>query len=92
MQIEIYGIDEPNYRCPGCEYVKKMFDECKLTYTFKRIVKMQNGFPTVDKILKDELRDRIAVGQLRLPYIFIDNQNITPRNLPGFLERAGYDI
>ncbi|AFL47471.1 glutaredoxin [Acinetobacter phage ZZ1] len=77
MKIEIYGIDEPNYRCAGCEQVKKICEESGHKYKFNRIIVMKDGVPTKDDDILHELKQRIEVGILKLPYIFIDNNYVT---------------
>lgn len=77
MKIEIYGIDEPNYRCAGCDQVKKMCTETDNEFTFKRIIVMKDGVPSKDEDVLNELKTRIPVGILRLPYIFVDDELVS---------------
>lgn len=93
MDIVIYGIEEEKYRCGACDATKTMLNDVGLPYTFKRIVKLNtDGFPEHDKVLYEELKDRIPVGRLLMPYIFVDNVQIKASKLKEFLESKGYEV
>ncbi|UQS93691.1 nucleotide reductase [Acinetobacter phage AC4] len=91
MNIEIYGIEEETFRCAGCESAKKTFNEAGLPYTFKRIVKLVDGIPKIDDELYAELKTKIAVSKLFMPYIFIDGTRVKIKELKNYLLQLGYD-
>lgn len=93
MNIEIYGIEEEKYKCGACDATKTILNDAGLPYTFKRIVKLNvDGFPEHDKELYEELKDRIHVSRLMMPYIFVDNVQIKVSKLKEFLEDKGYEV
>ncbi|CAL1777943.1 thioredoxin domain [Acinetobacter phage vB_AbaM_PhT2-v2] len=91
MNIEIYGIEEETFKCAGCESARKTFNEAGLPFTFKRIVKLVDGYPKIDDELYAELKTKIAVSKLFLPYIFIDGERIRVKELKDHLLTLGYD-
>ncbi len=87
MNIEIYGIEEETYKCPGCDMVKRMLNEAGLGFTFKRIVKLnEKGFPERDEVLFKELNRKIPVSRMVLPYIFINGQQIRFSDFKAMME------
>lgn len=92
MIVEIYGIDESDFKCSGCIFAKNIFDEHSIKYEFKRIIKKVNGNPEYDKSLLSELAKRVKFTTLLLPYIFIDNTLVKISNLKDFMISKGYDI
>lgn len=95
MNIEIYGIDEADFRCGGCRLAKQLFDEAGLNYTFNKVlIKDKDGFPYYEKEVIEKLAKRAKFSSLRIAYpvIFIDNVLINIKNLREFLIEAGYDV
>lgn len=93
MEIEIYGIEESDFRCGGCIEAKRLFDEAGLKYTFKRILtRGPDGNPSYSKELLEELKTKIKYKYLTLPYIFMDNTRIPIKDLRSKLESLGYDL
>lgn len=92
MKIEIYGIEEADYRCYGCELVKRVLDDNGLKYDFKRIItRGQDGNPEYVKDVMDELRTKIHFSKLSLPYIFFDGQRVLGKDFRTTLEGLGYN-
>ena len=91
MIVDIYGIDESDFRCSGCKLAKSLFDEHGIEYTFKRIIKKEEGNPIYDNDLMSELSKKIKFTTLTLPYIFIDGELVKIANLKDKLNDLGYE-
>lgn len=93
MNIDIYGIQESDFRCGGCIEAKRLFEEAGLPYNFKRILTRDSkGDPAYNKELLNELKSRINYTYLSLPYIFVDDTRVKISELKDFLNDRGYDV
>lgn len=94
MVIEIYGIDETDFRCGGCIETKRILDSISAPYDFYKVVtKDENDFPTYNFDRLDELqkRGKFPTRAIRYPVIFIDDKIVRLKNLKTTLIDMGYD-
>lgn len=94
MKIEIYGIDETDFRCGGCIEAKRILKACNLEFDFlKALTRNENDFPTYNLDVIDQLqkRGKFPTRSIQYPVIFIDDHIVRLKNLKIFLEDAGID-
>lgn len=93
--IEIYGIPEEVWRCPGCKIVRDLLETLKIDYTFYNVINDVDGRPTYDRPLIESLAKRIGCFPslaIRYPVIYVNN--IKQYNIQTFkdtLIALGYD-
>ena len=93
--IEIYGIPEEVWRCPGCKAVRDLLDKLQLPYEFYNVINEFDGQPVYDRPLIESLAKRIGCYPslaIRYPVIFMDN--VKQYDIPTFktnLIAAGHD-
>lgn len=93
--IEIYGIPEEVWRCPGCKVVRDLLGELKLEYVFYNVINNTDGVIKYDRPLIESLAKRIGCYPslaIRYPIIFVNNKK--QYDIPTFKQNlidAGYD-
>lgn len=95
MIVEIYGIDEADYRCAGCIFAKRLMKESSLDYTFyKMITRDESGNPKFDLDGIEVMMERanLPTARVSYPIIFIDDERIKVKDLQAFLYNKGYDV
>lgn len=95
MIVDIYGIDESDFRCGGCITAKRLFDEAGIKYTFYKVLeKDENSFPKYNLDVIDALVKRANFNsrQITYPIVFIDDEIIRIKNLQQHLYELGYDV
>lgn len=94
MNIEIYGIPEQVWRCPGCHWIRGLLASLNVEYTFIDVISPGDTGPVYDRPLIESLAKRL--GQfpslsIKYPVIFVDNQFIPSlKDFQQFLIDKGY--
>lgn len=95
MKIEIYGIPENVWRCPGCHEVRGLLSSLSVDYEFIDVIQNVDGDIQYDRPTIESLAKRIGVFpslSIRYPVIFVDD--IKMYNIPYFKQKlidSGYD-
>lgn len=95
MIVDIYGVDEEDFRCGGCITAKRLFDEAGIDFTFHKVLSRdENSFPKYDLAVIDDLvkRAKFPNRQITYPVIFINDEIIRVKNLQLHLYELGYDV
>ena len=93
--IEIYGIPEEVWRCPGCKTAVDLLKALKINYKFINVINNKDDHIEYDRPVIVDLAKRIGCFpslSIRYPVIFVDN--IKQHNIPSFkqtLISLGYD-
>lgn len=93
--IEIYGIPEEVWRCPGCVIVRDLLKRLELSYEFYNVINEVNGQIEYDRPLIESLAKRIGCyPSLAIRYPVIYMNGIKQYDIPTFKKNlidAGYD-
>ena len=95
MNIEIYGIPEQVWRCPGCHWIRGLLASLNVEYTFIDVISPGGTGPVYDRPLIESLAKRLCQFpslSIKYPVIFVDNQFIPSlKDFQQFLIDKGYD-
>lgn len=95
MKIDIYGVDEIDFRCGGCITAKRLFKEAGLDYNFHKVLtKGSTMIPDYNLEIIDALvkRAKFPNRQITYPVIFIDDEIVRIKNLQLYLYERGFDV
>lgn len=94
-KIDVYGIDESDFKCPACMDAKKILNEAGLEFNFIKVLTQdETGFPIYSRETIEALAKRAQFTSLRIryPIIFIDETLVRIKNLRSHLISLGYDV
>lgn len=93
--IEIFGIEESQWRCPSCVASKRICEEANVPYTFTGVVQRdEEGYPVFDRDQLTELAKRAGFKSLKIryPVIFVNNDLCLLKDFRKTLFDLGYDV
>ena len=93
--IEIFGIDESQWRCPSCVTAKRICEEGQVQYTFTGVIERgEDGMPIFDVDQLRDIAERAGFKTLRITYpvIFINNELCRLKDFRQKLFDLGYDV
>lgn len=95
MKVEIYGVDESDFRCSSCVLAKKLCNEAGIEFEFNKVVtRGADDLPEYDYTILDALvtRAKFPNRSINYPVIFVNDEIVRIKNFQRVLYEAGYDV